>query len=133
MAKSKSKKLTVKAETKLERAVKAWVNSGADDYGDGAEGVLRDLFQGGCASGAVGGLIYYKDTIPFYKRNKAEIQGLLKDMMNDTGLHSPKELFGDKWDDDDMFAEDTLNQNLLAWFGFEETARKLADRAGIEV
>jgi hypothetical protein len=130
---AKSKKLTVEANTKLERAVKKWVNWLCTEYGDGAKGVFRDLFQGGCASGMVGDLIYYKDTIPFYKRHKAEIHALLKEMMDGTGLHSPKDLFGNKWDDDDMFAEDTMNQNLLAWFGFEEMARKLADRAGIEI
>jgi len=130
---AKSKKLTVKANTKLEREVKQWVNSLAGEYDSGPEGVLKDLFHGGCASGMVSELIYYKDTIPFYKNHKAEIQALLKDMMDDTGLHSPRELFGDKWDDDDMFAEDTMNQNLLAWFGFEEAARKLASRAGIEI
>jgi len=42
-------------------------------------------------------------------------------------------LFGDKWDKSDPFADDTNNQNLLAWFGFEETARRLADKNGIEI
>ena len=40
-------------------------------------------------------------------------------------MHSPKDLFGDKWDDGDPFARDVLNQNLLAWFGFEETMRNI--------
>ena len=48
-------------------------------------------------------------------------------------MSSPSELFGGKWDGEDIFAEETTNQNLLAWFGFEETARNLAGRNDIEV
>jgi hypothetical protein len=44
---------------------------------------------------------------------------------------APSELFGDKWDKNDPLALDTQNQNLLAWFGFEEMAFKLAGSAGI--
>jgi len=129
----KSKKLTVKAETKLECAVKAWVNGLADDYDDGAAGAFRNLFQGGCASGMVGDLIYYKDTIPFFKRHKNEIVGIAKEQANDYGVSFGQMLEGlNGWDKDDPLCDDTQNQNLLAWFGFEETARRLADRAGIE-
>lgn len=131
---AKSKKLTVKAETSLERAVKKWINGEADDRGDGAVGVLRDLFRGGCASGAVGGLIYYSDTIPFYKRHKKEILALAREQASDFGVSFGQMLEGlNGWDKDDPLCEDTQNQNLLAWYGFEETARKLADRAGIEI
>ena len=35
------------------------------------------------------------------------------------------ELFGNKWDKEDPLGRDDYNQNLLAWFGFEETLRKL--------
>lgn len=125
---------TVKgATTKLERVVQAKINSYARDYESGARGFLEDLMQGGCQSGMVGDLIYYTDTVKFYKTHKAEIQALLREMLNDTGYDSPAQLFGDKWDKEDVFAEEHLNQNLLAWFGFEETARKLADRNGIEI
>jgi hypothetical protein len=131
---AKSKKLTVKANTKLERAVKAWVNSLAGEYDSGPEGVLKDLFHGGCASGMVSELIYYKDTIPFFKRHKAEILELAKEQASDYGYSVGQVLEGlNGWDKDDPLCEDTQNQNLLAWYGFEETARKLADRAGIEI
>ena len=46
--------------------------------------------------------------------------------MNETGLYAPSDLFGDKWDKEDPLAQDICNQNLLAWFGFEETLRKIA-------
>jgi hypothetical protein len=122
------------AKTKLEKAVQAEINSNAQDYADtGARGFLEDLAQGGCSSGMVGSLIYYKDTIPFYKKHKAEIKAMLKESLSEAGLKSPAELFGDKWDTDDIFAGETTNQNLLAWFGFEETARKLASDNGIEI
>lgn len=125
------KKLTG-AKTKLEKAVQATCNSYADNYGDGVKGFLKDLFYGGCQSGVVGGLIYYKDTIAFYKRHKTEIKALLRELKDATGC-TTEALFGDKWDQDDCFADETQNQNLLACFGFEETARKLADQNGIEV
>ena len=122
------------AKTKLEKAVQAEINRHAQDYADtGAKGFLKDLIQGGCRSGMVGSLVYYKDTIPFYKKHKAEITAMLKETLSDTGIKSPAELFGDKWDTEDIFAEETTNQNLLAWFGFEETARKIASDNGIEI
>jgi len=88
---------------------------------------------GGCQSGMVSGLIYYNDTVKFYKAHKKEIKTLLVDMLAETGYTDPIGLFGDKWDKADPFADDTNNQNLLAWFGFEETARRLADKNGIEI
>jgi hypothetical protein len=87
---------------------------------------INDLLQHGCQSGIEGTLIYYTDTMSFYKKYQKEIKLMLKEMMDDTGAKSPKDLFGDKWEDEDMFAEEQLNQNLLAWFGFEESVRKIA-------
>ena len=55
------------AETKLEKAVQAVINRHADDYETGAIGFLDDLMHGGCQSGMVGGLIYYSDTLKYYK------------------------------------------------------------------
>lgn len=119
------------AQTKLERATQRIINSHAQDYDDGAVGFMADLQTGGCQSGLVGELVYYADTIKFYKAHQGEIDTLLKEMCEDTG-YTPAQLFGKKWDADDFFARETNNQNLLAWFGFEETARRLAERNGIE-
>lgn len=121
------------AKTRLEKAVQAEINSHAQDYDDGAIGFLKDLNYGGCASGMVGSLIYYNDTLKFYKKYKKEITDLLKETLSDCGFKSPSELFGDKWDNEDIFAEDTQNKNLLVWFGFEETANRLASRNEIEI
>lgn len=121
------------AETKLEKSVQSTINSYSLDYDNGAVGFLNDLMQGGCQSGMVRGLIYYADTVKFYKKHKDEINALLKETLSDTGIKSPAELFGDKWDAEDIFAEADLNQNLLAWFSFEETARNLASKNNIEI
>ena len=67
------------------------------DYSD-KKGIFTDVLHYGCQSGIVGELIYYTDTVRFYKQYRQEINTLLYDIMNETGLYSPTELFGDKWD-----------------------------------
>ena len=56
---------------------------------------------------------------------KDEIDELLYDLMNGTGIYSLPELFGDKWDKEDPLGNNDFNMNLLAWFGFEETMRNI--------
>jgi hypothetical protein len=119
-------------ETKLERVARVWLNSRAADYSDGWKGVYKDLEYGGCESGLVGKLIYYNDTTRFYRRHRADINALLTEAMQSSGLKSMTELFGDKWDIDDPLAQNDLNQNLLAWFGFEESARNVAMQNGYD-
>lgn len=94
------------------------------DYSD-KENIFTDVLYHGCQSGVVGFLIYYSDTVKFYKEYQEEINELLQELMGETGIYSMKELFGDKWDEEDPLALDTYNQNLLAWFGFEEALRQL--------
>ena len=120
-------------ESALERNVARWANARAADYSNGLEGVFKDLFYGGCQSGMVSHLIYYKDTLAFYRKHRAEIEGIFTETMQNTGLFAPVQIFGQKWEESDPFARDTQNRNLLAWFGFEEAARRLCDRAGIEI
>lgn len=97
------------------------------------ETYINDLMYGGCASGMEGSLIYYNDTLAFYKKYQKEIKTILHKTLQETGFTSPAELFGDKWDIEDIFAEETQNQNLLAWFGFEETVRSIAQQLGMDV
>ena len=120
---------TLHPETKLERIVARWIKGQAQD---GYESAVEDLLQHGCQSGMVSELIYYTDTVKFYKAHRHEIQAMLREICDETGC-TPETLFGDKWEKEDFFAEGDLNQNLLAWFGFEETARRLCEREGIEV
>lgn len=118
-------------KTALERNAARWLNSQATAYDNGIEGALGDLYRGGCQSGVVGHLIYYADTLPFFRKHRKEIEGILKEYTDNGVLESPADLKG--WDTSDPFARETQNQNLLAWFGFEEAARAIAERAGIEV
>lgn len=94
------------------------------DYND-KKYIFTDVLNHGCQSGVVTELIYYSDTVRFYKQHRQEINDLLYDAMNGTGLYAPSELFGDKWDKEDSLAQEICNQNLLAWFGFEETLRNI--------
>lgn len=93
---------------------------------EAAEGYIKDVLQYGCEAGTVSGLIYYNDTTAFFERHKKEIKKLLTEIMHEIGAKSPAEIFGASWDDDDYFCEGIYNQSLLAWFGYEETLRKVA-------
>jgi hypothetical protein len=77
----------------------------------------------GCSSGVVGSMIYYSDTIAFYKKYKKEILKLLKELCDETGC-KPWELLRD-FDEEDLFCEEIQNQNLLAWFAYEEINNRL--------
>ena len=94
------------------------------DYND-KKYIFTDVLHNGCCSGVGSELIYYHDTVRFYKQYRQEINEMLYNIMNETGLYAPSELFGDKWDKEDPLAQDICNQNLLAWFGFEETLRNI--------
>ena len=113
----------------LKDAVKSWLNDYDPSERDGA---LEDLLQYGCESGMVSELIYYSDTTAFFEQHGVEINALLAEMMDSTGCKSPAELFGTKWDNADPLALGIQNQNLLAWFGFEEAARQLHDNQQTE-
>lgn len=116
-----------KPYTKLEKHVAKWLKETGKDYSDGAQGAYNDLMQGGCVSGMVGHLIYYHDTIRFYRTYRNDIEALLSDTCSNIG-ESPSSLFNRAgWDNDDPLARDTNNQNILAWFGFEEAARQLME------
>lgn len=110
--------------TPLRKRVLNYISDEWGSYNDKTD-IFKDVLYHGCQSGTVGFLIYYSDTVRFYKRYKTEINTLLYELMEDTGLHAPSELFGNKWDKEDPLANDVYNQNLLAWFGFEETMRSI--------
>jgi hypothetical protein len=94
---------------------------------------LDEILSNGLQSGVISELIYYKDTLSFYKKYKKEILSLLKETMDQSGVYNPADIFGRNWDIEDFSIEDTQNQNLLAWFAFEETTRNLANQLGIEI
>ena len=98
-----------------------------DEWGnyDDKKNIFTDVLNYGCQSGMVGFLIWYSDTVRFYKQYKQEIDDLLYNLMYETGIYSLPELFGNKWDKEDPLGNSDFNMNLLAWFGFEETLRNL--------
>lgn len=118
------KEIKRNSDSPLVRRVCNYVIPRWEDYGD-KKNIFTDVLHHGCRSGIVGELIYYSDTVRFYKQYKEEINSLLYDAMSGTGLYYPSELFGDKWDKEDPLAQYDCNQNLLAWFGFEETLRNI--------
>ncbi len=120
LTKENVKKL--KGKSALTDYVLDYVLSRWDDYTD-KTAIFSDVLEYGCQSGIVSSLIYYDDTTKFYDKHKEEINMLLYDLMAETGLYNPSDLFGDKWDKEDPLALDVLNKNLLAWFAFEETLR----------
>ena len=44
--------------------------------------------------------------------------------MFESGIYNLKEIFK-AWDEEDPLGRESTNQTLLAWFGFEETLRKI--------
>jgi hypothetical protein len=119
------------AEIALQKHVRRWLNSTGENYERGWKGAYDDLATGGCISGVVSHLISYYDTSRFYRKYKKEITALLTQTLSDHGVKGASEIFRG-WDVDDPLALDTSNQNLLAWFAFEETARALAAEAGYD-
>ena len=114
--------------------MKWWVHETyiPEEYGDPTEvniyeHAIRDLSQG-CVSGCVGHLVYYTQTRAFYEKFKGEIN----EMLQEFGM-SPAELFGKKWDEEDPRALDTMNQNLLAWFGFETVGFRVLEELAEDV
>jgi hypothetical protein len=86
---------------------------------------MKHVCEYGCITGNVSQLIYYSDTIRWYEEHKNEINELLSDVCYGEGLPM-WELFRN-FDKQDMLVLDTNNQNLLAWFSFEEINNKLLD------
>lgn len=89
---------------------------------------LEHLTKHGCVSGSALPMVYYSDTIPFYERNKEEINELLKEHLQSTGENGDLSgIFGGKFDKEDPLCLEQSNQNLLAWFGFETVASQYGD------
>lgn len=77
---------------------------------NGGREFAKEVLQYGCQSGAVGELIYYKDTHDWFDTYYSEIMELVDELESEMGekLHHK----------DDM-------KNWYAWLSFEETTRKL--------
>ena len=121
---SNVKEIKRNSDSPLTKRVCNYVIGRWGDYND-KKYIFTDVLHNGCCSGVVSELIYYYDTVRFYKQYRQEINEMLYNIMNETGLYAPSELFGDKWDKEDPLANEKYNRNLLAWFAFEETLRAI--------
>jgi len=120
MTTTKAVNVATTARTKLERAVARWLNRTAREYESGVEGVARDLFTGGCASGFVTHLIYTRDSERFALRHMVDILDLMQEDTGETGERPQPRDGAD------------VDLNWLAWYGFESAARRVLDQAGVE-
>lgn len=120
---SNIKELKRQSNSPLTKRVCNYVIDNWHDYSDKTY-IFRDVLEHGCQSGVVSELVWYSQTTAFYKKYRDEINELLSEIMSETGLYNPSDLFRN-WETEDLLAIDTYNQNILAWFGFEETLRKI--------
>lgn len=120
----KINELKAGTQDELKKEVLDYIIDIWDDY-DNKNAIFEDVLNHGCESGIVGSLIYYNDTTAFYEKHKESINNLLYEILSEMGTSNLLDLFGDKWDTSDPLAIQTENQNLLAWFGFEETLRNI--------
>lgn len=121
---SNIRKIKSNTDNKLTKRVCNYVINEWNDYTD-KKCIFTDVLNYGCQSGMVAELVYYSQTTAFYKKYRDEINELLQNLMSDLGCCDMTHLFGKKWDIEDPLAIEDFNQNLLAWFGFEETLRNI--------
>ena len=120
-------KLKDETDNKLVSRVCRYIISNWDRYDDKKD-IFLDVMRDGCRSDACRDLICYGQTQRFYETFKHEINKLI--YMSD--YDNLADLCGSDWDIYDPLALEEDNQNLLAWFGFEETMRNIAYKFGIE-
>jgi hypothetical protein len=107
----------------------------------GGKESLEDIARHGI-DGGFHGFIYYTDTVPFFKRNRAEIVQLVKSMADDLGEPVIDMIAGFRCLTDDAETRDSIGRclygarlteddtevaNALSWFAGEEVARAFTD------
>jgi len=97
------------------------------------EDYIQGLLTHGCISGWCSNLVYYSDTLAFYKQHIDYINDMVKDTLWEFGADCMSSVFGKKFDNEDPLIQETTNQNLLCWFSFEETVRQFALQLDMEV
>lgn len=97
--------------------IRSYVARIALEYNDGenVQSFFHDLLSHGCISGMISELIYYNDTHAFYDKYYDEIEELRLELEASCGSLSIKSDY----------------KNFMAWFAFEETARRIADELGL--
>lgn len=84
---------------------------------------IINVLEYGCVSGIVNELIYYYQTEAFFNRHKDEINELAHELS--------EELYGNKYSIYNNMQYE-CNKNTMAWLGFEETIRIIANELEIE-
>ena len=98
------------------------------DYYDSLEEIksyLEDILNYGCVSGIVSKLVYYKDTNKFYDTYEEEIEDLIDEFKKEMGYNKRAEFIASLNGSSESM---TQEKNLLSWFAYEETARRILDR-----
>jgi len=110
-------------ETDLEGAVAESILDKVVDYGGddkAVRSVISDINEHGCVSGIISELIYYTDTHKFYDKYYEDIENLVSEWESNTGERvMPKS------------GED--RKNFYAWFGYEQQARLIGDKLGLDI
>ena len=121
------RKIKNETNNKLTKYVCDYIIKNWDKYDDKKD-IFLDVINCGCESGVCRDLVFYEQTKRFYEAYKHEINELLWK----SGFDNLTDLFGGKWDPYDPLVLEDDDQNLLAWFGFEETIANIANMFGIE-
>jgi len=93
---------------------------------------MSDILTHGCVSGMIGDLIYYKDTCAFYDQYEEDIWDLLEETKDSFGNKTILETIAGLNGAKDVGSNEQF-KNLLAWFSYEETTRKIADELGLDL
>ena len=120
-------KIKNETKNKLVKYVCDYIIKSWNKYDDKKD-IFLDVMHCGCESGVCCDLNYYAQTKRFYETYKFEINELV--YLSD--YDNLADLFGSDWDPYDPLVLDEVNQELLAWFGFEETITNIAFKFGIE-
>ena len=87
------------------------------------EEVVEEVLEHGCVTGIVGELIYYYQTEAFFDRHK--------DAINELAHEISEDIYGDKYSIYKNLQYE-CNKNTMAWFGFEEMTRIIAEEMEME-
>jgi len=83
---------------------------------------IKDTAEHGCSGGVIGELIYYADTVAFYKKYQDEIWRRLNDMAQDMDCESILHLIA-TFNGVSNVGSPVQLKNLLAWWAAEEVCR----------
>ncbi len=84
---------------------------------------LKEVYEHGCASGCISGLIYYRETNDIYSRFKDQIWEILQETADQMGFDNVIELLASN----DKASLDTPQtfENHMVWFAVEIIAGQL--------